>query len=102
MSNLNLLSVCPYIKLETVFAKGGSDGDVLLRFDADVEVGAHCQAEELEGRSTNMMLIVQAAPLFLKISCVTAECASPRTQIHPYREKQLVNNKPLECLLFHP
>lgn len=84
-----------YVKLYTLFARGESDADVLLGLDADAEVGAQCQAEGLARRSVNMMLIVQPAPLFLQISCVAAVGASPRSQIHPNKDKQLVNNEPL-------
>lgn len=83
------------MKLYTQFARGESDADVLLGLDADAEVGARCQAERLARRSVNMMLIVQPAPLFLQIPCVAAVGPSPRSQIHPNREKQLVNNEPL-------
>lgn len=82
--------------------RGESDADVLLGLDADVEVRAQCQAEGLPGRSMSMMRIVQPAPVFLQISSVTAVGASPWSQIHPDKEKQLVSDKPLRGYIVSP
>lgn len=83
-------------------ARSESDADVLLGLDADVEVRAQYQAEGLPGWSMSMVCIVQPAPVFLQISCVTAVGASPWSQIHPDKEKQLVNNKPLRGFIVSP
>ncbi len=101
-ATLTHLQFCPYIKPYTAFPGGESDADVLLGLDADVEVRAQCQAEGLQGRSVNVMLSVQPAPVCLQISCVTAVGASPWGHIHPNKENLFVKNNPCRAFNVSP
>lgn len=92
----------PYIKPYTALTRVESEADVLLGLDADVEVRAQCQAEGLVGRSMSVIPISQPAPVFLQFSCAIAVGASPWSQIHPNKDEQHVNNKPLRGFILSP